>query len=80
MNSRVKRISPRTYKRSKKSENEVIQVPNGKKMVENARSNLFMMVLGGVGGLILGLKMGKNPYLYTALGVLAGKVVTKLKK
>lgn len=80
MNSRVKRISPRTYKRSKKSENEVIQVPNGKKMVENARSNLFMMVLGGVGGLILGLKMGKNPYLYTALGILAGKVVTKLKK
>lgn len=80
MNSRVRRISPRTYKRSKKSENEVIQVPNGKKMVENARSNLFMMVLGGVGGLILGLKMGKNPYLYTALGVLAGKVVTKLKK
>ena len=63
MNSRVRRISPRTYKRSKKSENEVIQVPNGKKMVENARSNLFMMVLGGVGGLILGLKMGKNPYL-----------------
>ena len=53
MNSRVKRISPRTYKRSKKIENEVIQVPNGKKMVENARSNLFMMVLGGVGGLIL---------------------------
>ena len=80
MNSRVKRISQRTYKRSKKSENEVIQVPNGKKMVENARSNLFMMVLGGVGGLILGLKMGKNPYLYTALGILAGKVVTKLKK
>ena len=80
MNRRVKRISPRTYKRSKKSENEVIQVPNGKKMVENARSNLFMMVLGGVGGLILGLKMGKNPYLYTALGILAGKVVTKLKK
>ena len=80
MNSRVKRISPRTYKRSKKSENEVIQVPNGKKMVENARSNLFMMVLGGVGGLILCLKMGKNPYLYTALGILAGKVVTKLKK
>lgn len=80
MNSRVRRISPRTYKRSKKSENEVIQVPNGKKMVENARSNLFMMVLGGVGGLILGLKMGKNPYLYTALGILAGKVVTKLKK
>ena len=80
MNSRVKRISPRTYKRSKKSENEVIQVPNGKKMVENARSNLFMMVLGGIGGLILGLKMGKNPYLYTALGILAGKVVTKLKK
>tara|TARA_Y100000114_G_scaffold136970_1_gene138872 strand:- start:2420 stop:2662 length:243 start_codon:yes stop_codon:yes gene_type:complete len=80
MNRRVKRISPRTYKRSKKSENEVIQVPNGKKMVENARSNLFMMVLGGIGGLILGLKMGKNPYLYTALGILAGKVVTKLKK
>lgn len=80
MNNRVKRISPRAYNMSKENENDVISVPNGKKLVEKARRNLFIMVLGGVGGLIVGLKMGKNPYLYTALGVLVGKVVTKLKK
>ena len=80
MNNRVKRISPRAYNMSKENENDVISVPNGKKLVEKARRNLFIMVLGGVGGLIVGLKMGKTPYLYTAIGLLVGKVVIKLKK
>ena len=41
---------------------------------------IFILVLGGIGGLIYGLKMKKNPYLYTAFGVVLGKGVIMLKK
>jgi|TARA_R110000787_G_scaffold185864_4_gene297450 hypothetical protein len=80
MNHKVKKISKKAYDMSKKTENDVLVVPNGKKMVEQARGNLFILVLGGIGGLIYGLKMKKNPYLYTAFGVVLGKGVIMLKK
>ena len=80
MNHKVKKISKKAYDMSKKTENDVLVVPNGKKMVEQARGNLFILVLGGIGGLIYGLKMKKNLYLYTAFGVVLGKGVIMLKK
>lgn len=79
MNYRIKNTSPVSSEMAKTYNSDPIVVPNGKKLIEKAKSNMFISLLGAVGGLIYALKRRKNPYIYTGGGFVLAKIIIYIK-